>query len=138
MQKKLICKRGHNRIPYNLANRTCRLCIALSNKRYNGSQKRKDYLRNYELKAKYGITTAQWETMFYLQQGGCAICGRKDSGKRNLSVDHDHVTGKVRGLLCQTCNAHVLIAVERYSHLFDNAKEYLRRSKCPNFAPIPQ
>lgn len=128
MRVALVCKRGHTRTPENLAKRTCRLCIALSNKRYNGSQKRKDYLRNYELKAKYGLTVDDWNDLLQKQNGGCAICGNTDSGKRRLSVDHNHTTGQVRGLLCQTCNSHVIVAVENYSHLFDRAKEYLRRN----------
>lgn len=138
MRKALICKRGHARTPDNLANRTCRLCIALSNKRYNGTQGRKDYLKDYWLKTAYGLTLEKWNQLLDEQNGGCAICGRIDSGKRKLSVDHDHKTGKVRGLLCQMCNSNVIVAVEHYSHLFDKAKEYLRRNQCLNFAPIPQ
>ena len=38
-----------------------------------------------------------------MQAGVCAVCG-KGARKRKLNVDHDHVTGKVRGLLCTRCN----------------------------------
>jgi hypothetical protein len=61
---------------------------------------------NYYLKRKYGITYEDYETMLANQGGGCAICGTTTplKGKRFLNVDHDHSTGKVRGVLCQPCN----------------------------------
>lgn len=59
----------------------------------------------YRLKKNYGITTEDYNKMFEDQEGCCAICGKhqKDINKK-LAVDHDHVTGKVRGLLCHKCN----------------------------------
>ena len=59
--------------------------------------------------AKYGITPNEYDAMFAEQGGGCAICAAEPGSKRNhlkpnLAVDHDHVTGAVRGLLCLSCN----------------------------------
>lgn len=51
---------------------------------------------------KYGITIQQFEELFQKQEGRCSIC--KLSSKRRLAIDHDHKTGKVRGLLCVNCN----------------------------------
>ena len=48
------------------------------------------------------LTIARYEEMLAAQGGGCAICGEEAEG--SLHVDHDHVTGKVRGLLCVRCN----------------------------------
>lgn len=59
--------------------------------------------RRAQLKYRYGMTEEEWDQMLEVQQGLCAICG-KDPGDR-LCVDHDHKTGKVRGLLCRGCNA---------------------------------
>lgn len=56
---------------------------------------------------KYGITGQDYHDILEKQGGGCAICGNKDPGDRRLKrfhVDHCHETGKVRGLLCITCN----------------------------------
>lgn len=56
---------------------------------------------------KYGVTREEFDRMLKEQDGKCAICKTFEPGPRALStlqVDHDHETGKVRGLLCQACN----------------------------------
>lgn len=56
----------------------------------------------------YGITIEEYETMVNAQNGNCAICGRnKSEFKTSLHVDHDHKTGKIRGLLCSNCNSGI-------------------------------
>lgn len=54
----------------------------------------------------YGIGWSDYCDMLSSQSGGCAICGRspKENNGKRLSIDHDHETGKVRGLLCNRCN----------------------------------
>jgi hypothetical protein len=57
---------------------------------------------------KYGLTPAALEEMRAAQGNACAICARPfDDSKRRfrLSIDHDHTTGAVRALLCQSCNS---------------------------------
>ena len=44
-----------------------------------------------------------YDTLFKKQGGVCYICGNPP-GKKKLAVDHNHVTGKIRGLLCNNCN----------------------------------
>jgi hypothetical protein len=79
----------------------------------------------------YHISLEQYEEMEKQQNGVCMICGRpehmKHQGKvRNLSVDHCHTTGKIRGLLCNNCNRGI-------GHLGDDpallraAADYLER-----------
>jgi hypothetical protein len=54
---------------------------------------------------RYGVTSEGFSKMFTSQEGKCAICGRKGSSNgKQLCVDHDHTTKKVRELLCDKCN----------------------------------
>jgi DNA-directed RNA polymerase subunit M/transcription elongation factor TFIIS len=67
-------------------------------------QRRRNYKQNY------GITEEDYQRMFEQQGGVCAACGRPETRmnariKGRLYVDHDHVTGRVRALLCINCNA---------------------------------
>ena len=59
--------------------------------------------KDYSLKYLYGITQQDYERMYYEQNGKCAICGKE----KKLVVDHDHQTGRIRGLLCHRCNSHL-------------------------------
>ena len=64
--------------------------------------------RSAKLKRDFGITLEDYDNMFQNQDGCCAICGEhQDSFKIRLAVDHCHNTGKVRGLLCLSCNAGI-------------------------------
>lgn len=51
----------------------------------------------------YGISKDDYEAMRLAQRGVCAVC-LGPPGRKSLSVDHDHATGAVRGLLCSACN----------------------------------
>lgn len=61
------------------------------------------HTRRWKFKTRYGITVEDYDRMMVEQQGLCSIC-RGVPGKRGFQVDHDHNTGKVRGLLCEPCN----------------------------------
>lgn len=62
--------------------------------------------RNRMLKRQYNIDIIQYNELFSLQNGKCAICvqGRFTNKNKHFHVDHDHQTGKIRGLLCYKCN----------------------------------
>lgn len=60
--------------------------------------------RERHLQQKYGISEQEYDKLLTKQNGVCAICERKCTKQKNLCVDHDHETGKVRGLLCDNCN----------------------------------
>lgn len=57
------------------------------------------------LKRTYGITLEEYNALHSKQDGRCKICNQPETARnRSLAVDHDHKTGKVRGLLCGKCN----------------------------------
>lgn len=62
------------------------------------------YRRNWWYQKQYGITLGTFEEMVKAQNGLCAICGNPPSNGRTLHVDHNHMTGKLRKLLCFRCN----------------------------------
>lgn len=51
-----------------------------------------------------GLTANEYRAMYQFQGETCAICRRATGKTRRLAVDHDHQTGRVRGLLCRPCN----------------------------------
>ena len=65
----------------------------------------KEYERRRHLKAAFGITSEQFDEMLEVQGGRCAICRTDEPKGRGVwHVDHDHATGKIRALLCYSCN----------------------------------
>ncbi|MCI0440747.1 MAG: endonuclease VII domain-containing protein [Chloroflexi bacterium] len=77
----------------------------LSTTREDRADPRKE--KAYQLFYHYGITLEEYDAMVKKQKSVCAICKRApDPHKRQkaLFVDHDHATGRVRGLLCNKCN----------------------------------
>lgn len=100
---------------------SCKPCAAARAKRnyHENKEERKDSHRRYaqrpEVKAasrdrmlrrKYGVTAKQYDRLLSKQGGVCAICkqDRRDTRQREMPVDHDHDSGKVRGILCDHCN----------------------------------
>lgn len=56
------------------------------------------------VQATYGLEKGDYAKLYQFQGGLCALCRRATGASRRLSVDHDHATGDVRGLLCRPCN----------------------------------
>lgn len=83
-------------------------CLACTRRAAHGSA----------IEDKYGLTEAEYLTLLRRQGGVCFLCGRKPVNRR-LAVDHDHVTGRVRGLICGgtdwSCNMIVLGTIEGIS-----------------------
>lgn len=72
----------------------------------------------------YNITERELDNLYNKQSSKCAICGihEKNTDKKSLCVDHDHTTGKIRGLLCDDCN----VALGRFKDNIDNLKNAIR------------
>lgn len=81
--------------------------------------------RNYNL-GRYGLTSADFESLAASQDGRCAACGVAPATRQRLVVDHDHKTGRVRGLLCQPCNLALGHSAEDLGRL-RSLIEYLER-----------
>jgi hypothetical protein len=65
-------------------------------------------VKKHRLLQKYGLTFDQFETMWQKQKGLCAICKKPlEKRKGGYTIDHDHKTGQVRGLLCPSCNTRL-------------------------------
>lgn len=89
-------------------------------------------MRNWRLKQDHGITLDEYERMVADQGGVCKICRRPPRGGRThhdqmLHVDHDHSSGRVRGLLCRQCNVAIGFLDEDVE-IIASAIHYLRRS----------
>lgn len=104
-----------------------------------GTEDRNEYAREYrkrnpvatknsELKSSFGISIEDYHDMLIYQGGVCAICAKDNNGTyKHFAVDHDHATGRVRGLLCSDCNTGLGLFKDEIS-LLDNAKKYLWQS----------
>jgi hypothetical protein len=83
--------------------------------------------RDADLRRKYGITAADYDRMLAAQGGVCAICGRPPKTRR-LNVDHDHNTGRIRGILCWRCNKGLQFFSDDAKHL-RRAAAYVKRTR---------
>lgn len=155
IDSKELCKKRHPFDKVNsLGNRYCGTCHKLAvsvyektavckerHAKWASGAKRKAYAKAYNLKnadrsyfnyakRKYGISKNEILALLEQQNGMCAICDVRavDLGER-LHIDHNHKTGKVRGLLCRPCNNFVLVAIEHYEGHLERAKSYLGRFK---------
>lgn len=82
---------------------------------------------DYKRLRRYSITVQEYNDLFEKQKGRCAICEIAQVDlDRQLSVDHDHVTGKVRGLLCINCNLLLGNAKDKVDTL-ERGIEYLHK-----------
>jgi hypothetical protein len=101
----------------------------LKEKRNDYQKFHKQETRNRNLKSKYGISLDQYNKMAQEQNSICAICSKPEENKnKSLSVDHNHISGKIRGLLCSKCNK-MLGLVNDSPELLNIAIKYLLKSE---------
>ena len=119
---------------------SCKVCDLDRKKKYTWSP---DQFRNYRLKKRYGITLEEYNVILESQNHCCAICnvhiddyetqvkGKSKFTQRpngqNLSVDHNHETGEIRGLLCYVCNLMLGNAKDSIE-LLEKAIDYLKKN----------
>lgn len=109
----------------------CKECERKSGtKRYHSNKHiASERYRTSILKCKYGLSRSDFDSLMECQDGKCAICHREPP-KRRLMVDHDHFSGKVRGLLCTQCNTGIGMMKES-PEILRSAIEYLCGSTYP-------
>jgi hypothetical protein len=126
------CKIEHDDITENYWQQRkyhCRSCrSAISRKVYwnnpakHLADRKKDNKQYFStIKYKYGLTAEVWKKMVEEQDGSCLICKLKPENPSTLHIDHDHITGKIRGLLCNNCNLGI-------GYFADNADRLLMAS----------
>lgn len=81
----------------------CRKCNHVAKLAYSASDRGRTRQWAARLKRRYNITPKDYNAMLEAQGGVCAACGNHPEGL-HLNVDHNHATGRVRGLLCSSCN----------------------------------
>jgi hypothetical protein len=106
-------------------NNYCKECVRKKDEPYKDTRTEQCWQR------RYGISAEQYQELFNAQNGVCAICGNPETRIHKgvvarLSVDHDHITGTVRGLLCQPCNLG-LGGFKDEIELLSNAIDYLTK-----------
>lgn len=77
------------------------------NAEYRAEYQKAEYRRTRRathLQNKFGISEEQYAAMLVVQKGHCALCPWPDLPEKRLAVDHNHITGKIRALLCADCN----------------------------------
>lgn len=86
--------------------------------------KNPDIVKNTVLKTVYGITLKQYKDLKSKQNDKCLICNEI----KKLHIDHDHLTGKIRGLLCGNCNRGIGLFKDNVKFL-ENAIYYLKENQ---------
>jgi len=110
-------------------NYTCRPCGAEACRKYYRANLR-GYLRR-ALKQNFGMTLTEYDLMSNSQGDVCKICGGINADGRRLAVDHNHKTGKIRGLLCQKCNL-ILGYANEDTEILARAIVYLKEANNEN------
>jgi hypothetical protein len=97
--------------------------------------KHKIYQKEASLKYKFNITLADYNKLLKNQNNTCAICNKKETRKdyrtnitRSLSIDHNHKTGKIRGLLCSKCNNAIGLFNDNVT-ILNKAINYLKKGE---------
>lgn len=117
--------------------KSCKSCRRASFSAWSKTESGKATKRRGVIMRHYGLTEHEYVAMHEGQGGVCAICSRPETKKHRdgstlrLSIDHDHVTGEVRGLLCQKCNVGLGSFEDNQASLL-LAVEYLRKQTTKN------
>ena len=99
-------------------------------RRRNAHPERQRKQRDSYYRRTYGISADEFDALLEKQDGGCAICGRKPERDPSFHLDHDHLTGEIRGILCLSCNQGVG-QFQDDPGLLERAAAYIREGRAP-------
>ena len=89
----------------------------------------KECARDRLYQRNFGISLSEYSTLLESQMCVCAMCGKDETeNNQRLCVDHCHETGKVRGLLCNTCNTGLGLLQDN-TQILENGISYLRKHR---------
>lgn len=97
------CKNGHVSERY-IQNNSCVKCASEAQVKYRNTENAKRIQRNLGYIREYGLTLDEFEFLLESRHHKCLCCKRAFGTDRRPYVDHNHTTGVVRGILCQSCN----------------------------------
>lgn len=101
--------------------------------RYRARPERKRKMRDLYYRRTFGISADEFDALLDEQGGGCAVCGRRPARVASLHLDHCHDTGRVRGILCLSCNQGIG-KFRDDPELLERAAWYLRTGAAPGGA----
>jgi hypothetical protein len=87
-------------------------------------------MSHYGVWRRFGMDPSEYERMRAAQKDCCAICASGTTSGDRLHIDHDHATGAIRGLLCESCNLG-LGKFKDSAETLERAAAYLRRKVAP-------
>jgi len=113
----------------------CKLCDSNARKKWHKDhpERARQSSRNRNLKSRFGITREDYNNLLKDQNYKCAICGTDDPKTTGTPgtwcVDHCHITGRIRGLLCARCNGALGLFSDNKELLY-KAIRYLNQGEC--------
>jgi len=119
------CKKCHGKVTEEYRKKNPEVYRKASKKHWNALHDKKKHANWLK---RYGLTHEKYVQMFERQDGCCKICAKECLSGMNLSVDHCHKTGKIRGLLCKKCNSALGMLNDDIA-LFKSAITYLKNSE---------
>jgi len=127
------CRRNHEFHPENTyyatdGRRRCLTCVRSRKREYRKSDHGRRVNRENWLRTNYGLSLQSYDKMLADQNGVCAIC-KEEPGTHWLVVDHNHKTGKIRGLLCWRCNGQGLGGFKDSHEIVESAHCYMEEDR---------
>jgi Recombination endonuclease VII len=126
---------------YERGERLCKFPGCSTPRACSGTYCQKHYMRPRKRLNRYGLTHEQFEAILAGQRDRCAVCGTdtpKGSHGFGWCVDHDHVTGQVRGILCGYCNQGIGVLKDDPDVLTAAAKYLQQHRQMILFGPAAQ